>query len=411
MKVSCFSMLLFGIIFFQLNGMYLINGTQFPIQFQDVAILLEFVFFILAYRNREEVTKKRKNMLFLFPIVLSFTSATMGYLRYGQPFFMGLRPQRAWLVSMLMYFPLSKIIRQGRYSIDKMLNVIDRVNFIYFLLLFAQYVIGNKYIFLHIAANQRYGTIRLYAVTSFMLISYAWHLWNVLAQGQLKFVDCFYVASTLFTYFFITKSRMGMVALLGATAIVVLKQRFSKRKLFVLSIAIVAFCLFLNTDAGTEIVQLAFGENVTSAGNDTSMIRDVGRTFFITELASSIKTLLFGCGYINIDWEPTVRAVRYNDNIFVADNGMFGLVYMYGLLFLFWTVILYGKYIKDAFKNKNDFGLCIFIVGILGCFSLYPECYQNCIAFSLLCVIIEMCAMEVNQRKFKPEYKGYNFTR
>ena len=55
-----------------------------------------------------------------------------------------------------------------------------------------------------------------------------------------------------------------------------------------------------------------------------------------------------------------------------ADNGMFGLVYMYGLLFLLWTTMLYGKYIRDAFKNKNDFGVCIFLVGILGCYSLYP---------------------------------------
>ena len=400
MRVSYFSMLLFGIIFFQLNGFYLINSTQFPIQFQDMAILLEFVFFILAYRNREDTTEKRNNMLFLFPIVLALSSATMGFLRYGQPFFMGLRPQRAWLVSMLMYFPLSKIIRQERYSINQMLNVIDKVHFIYFWLLLAQYVIGNKYTFLYISTNQRYGTIRLYAITSFMLVSYAWHLWNVLAQRQLKFVDCFYVVSTLFTYFFITKARMGMVALLGATAIVVLKQRFSKRKLFILSVAIVAFCLFMNTDAGTEIVQLAFGENVTIAANDTSMIRDVGRTFFVAEVTSSIKTLLFGCGYINIDWGPTVRAVRYNENIFVADNGMFGLVYMYGLLFLIWVIILCWKYIRDSFKSKNDFGVCIFIVGILGCFSLYPECYQNCIAFSLSCVIFEALSYEKGEYEY-----------
>lgn len=389
------SLILFGIIFFQLDGFYLFDKNQFPVQFQDAAIILEILFFIVVYtRKTRDVTQapqgsKSEKWLFLAPILLGITSAIMGYVRYRQPFILGLRPQRAWIMSMLMYYPLTRAIRTGRYSVDRLLKMIDKINLIYFSLLLAQYILGNQYMFLYISANQRYGTIRLYAITSFMLISYAWHLWKVLAQRQLKFVDCFYVASILFTYFFITKARMGMVALLGATAIVVLKQRFSKRKLFILSVAIVAFCLFMNTDAGTEIVQLAFGENVTIAANDTSMIRDVGRTFFITEVTSSIKTLLFGCGYINIDWDPTVRAVRYNDNIFVADNGMFGLVYMYGLLFLFWVVILYGKYIKDAFKSKNDFGVCIFIVGILGCFSLYPECYQNCIAFSLSCVIFE----------------------
>ena len=389
MRVSFFSILLFGIIFFQLNGFYLIDGNQFPIQFQDMAIMLELLFFVLAYVNRDSVPKKRKNMIFLFPIVFACASAVMAYLRYRQPIFMGLRPQSAWLVSLFMYFPLSRIIRQRRYSIDKMINVIDKVNFIYFCLLLVQYIIGDKYTFLYIMSNQRYGSIRLYALTSFMLISYSLHLWNLLSHRKLKFIDCFYVGSTLFTYFFITKARMGMIAILGATALVVLRQRFSKKKLFLILVSIISLCFFMSTNAGTEILQLMFGKNVTTVGNDTAMIRDVGRTFFVTEVTSSIKTLLFGCGYINIDWEPTVRAVRYYDNIFVVDNGMFGLVFMYGLLSLCWTGLLYFRYIKEAFKRKNDFGVCIFIVGILGCFSLYPECFQSCIAFSLSCVIFE----------------------
>lgn len=387
MKINFFSILLFGIIFFQLNGFYLIDGN--PIQNQDVAIMLELLFFVLVYVNRDSIPKKRKNMIFLFPIVLVCASAVMAYLRYKQPIFMGLRPQRAWLVSMLMYFPLSRIIRQRRYSIDKMINVIDKVNFIYFVLLFIQYVFGNKYIFLHIMFNRRYGSIRLYASTSFMLISYSWHLWNSLLHRKLKFEDCFYVVSTLFTYFFITKARMGMIAILGATAIVVLRQRFSKKKLFLILVSIVGLCFFMNSNAGKETLQLIFGKTITTAANDTAMIREVGRTFYISEVMSSFKTFIFGCGYINTDWNPTVIATRINENIFVVDNGIFGLVFMYGMLFLCWTLTLYTKYLRDAFNNKNEFGVFLFLFGVLECYSLYPECYRPCIAFPLTCVIFE----------------------
>ena len=388
-KINILTLLLFCIIFFQLNAFYLIDNAQFPIQLQDMAIVLEVIFFLVVYRRKDQGKLREINGSFLIPVLLAFTSAIMSYIRYQQPFLMGIRAQRAWIVSMLMYYPISMVIRQGRFSIHKLLNLVDGINFIYFVLLLAQFILGDRFMLLEISTNQRYGTIRLYAVTSFMLISYALHLWKLLTINHIKVVDCFFVFSTIFTYFFITKSRMAMVALMGATVIVVLKQRLSVRKLLIFSLAIFAFCIFLGTDAGTEILQLAFGgENVVTE-NDTSVIRNIGRDFYISEVTSSLKTLIFGCGFINIEWEPTLKAVRYNENIFTVDNGIFGIVFMYGLLFLIWMVIMYCKYIKEAFIYKNDFGICIFLVGILGCYSLYPECYQNNIAFTITCVVFE----------------------
>ena len=396
MRVNYISLLLFGIIYFQLNGFYLPDRNQFPVQFQDMAIFLEILFWIVIYTKRDEQAEtaysKRTKWLFIMPVLLGCTSALMGYVRYLQPFFMGLRAQRAWIAAMLMYFPVSRAIRTGRYSIERLLGLIDKINAIYFLLLLMQYIIGGRYLFLHVSVDQRYGAIRLYASTSFMLISYGLHLWKLLKSDHIKFADVFFVGATLFTYFLITKSRMGMVALIGATAIVVLRQKFTEKKLIILSIIVVAICVFLSTDAGSEILKLAFGAEITTSGNDTSLIREIGRTFYISEVMSSLKTFIFGCGYINSDWAPTVRATRMSENIFVVDNGMFGLVFMYGILFLCWATALYYRYIREAFKSKNDFGVFMFLIGVLGCYSLYPECYRACMAFPLTCVIFEeMC--------------------
>lgn len=396
MRVNYISLLLFGIIFFQLNGLYLPDGNQFPVQFQDMAIILEILFWIVIYTKKDDRNEaaysKSTKWLFIMPVLLGCTSALMGHIRYLQPFFMGLRAQRAWISAMLMYFPVSRAIRTGRYSIEKLLGLIDKINVIYFLLILAQYIIGNQYIFLHAGVDQRYGSIRLYVSTSFMLISCGLHLWKLLKSERLKFVDVFFVVATLFTYFFVTKSRMGMVALIGAVTIVILRQKFTEKKLIILSIMVIAACVFLSTDAGSEILNLAFGAEITANANDTSLIREIGRTFYISEVMSSLKTFVFGCGYINSDWAPTVRATRMSENIFVVDNGIFGIVFMYGMLFLCWAITLYYRYIKKALKYKNDFGLFVFLVGILGCYSLYPECYRACMAFPLTCVIFEeMC--------------------
>lgn len=406
-RANYLSMLLFGIIFFQLNMFYLVDQSQLPIKFQDIAIFLEVVFFLTVYLKVDtKVDYTYKNLgkwLFIVPIVLGCTSSMMGYIRYNQPFFMGVRAQRAWIAAMLMYYPLSTAIRTGRYSIEKLLNLIDKINIVYFLLIFAQYIVGNRYLFLHITTNQRYGTIRLYVSISFLLISYALHLWKALSNKHIRVGDCFFIVSTLFTYLFIVKSRMGMIALMGATIIVLLKQKFTKKNFVIILLACVALFVFFNSEAGSEIVKLAFESEITSTENDTALIRDVGRTFYISEVKSSLKTFIFGCGYINTDWKQTVRATRTDENIFAVDNGLYGLVFMYGMIFLCWVVVLYFRYIKNAFKNKNDFGVCIFIVGILGSYSLYPECYRICIAFPLTCVIFEDMCYRKKQKKIETQ--------
>ena len=395
LRINFLSLIIFGIVFFQLDGLYLLDKSQFPVQFQDAAIVLEILFFFVVYFRKTEYSTQSQQMgksekwLFIAPILLGITSAIMGYIRYGQPFILGLRPQRAWIMSMLMYFPLTRVINTKSYSIDQLLKIIDKINAIYFSLLLVQYLLGSKYIILHINANERYGSIRLYAITSFMLISYAWHLVKLLLNTKIYLADYFYVISTLFTFFFITKSRMGMVALICATAIVILRQRFTEKKLLFMSMAVIFLCVFFSTDAGSEILSLAVGSEVATIDNNNALLRDMGRAFFISEVVSSIKTLIFGCGFINTDWNPTLEAVRYSEHLFVADNGIFGLVFMYGLLFLLWVILLYFKYIKKSFEKKNEFGVCIFMVGILGCYSLFPECYQTCIAFPLSCVIFE----------------------
>ena len=192
-KINVLSVLLFWIIFFQLNAFYLISNEQFPIQFQDMAIALEIVFFGVVYGKKAINRIYETNWLFLIPVLLACTSAIMGFVRYQQPFLMGLRPQRAWIVSMLMYFPLSRVIKQDRYSIYKLLNLVDAINFIYFFLLFTQFIVGKQLMFLNISASQRYGSIRLYAITSFMVISYALHLTEVLKSKHVSIVDLFFV--------------------------------------------------------------------------------------------------------------------------------------------------------------------------------------------------------------------------
>lgn len=378
---------LFLIIFFQLNCFYLLDETNFPIKFSDIALLFEIAFFVLTYfwQNKRN-TYNKYLVLFLLPLILACTSSLMAFIRYQQPFFMGFRAQRSWIAAMLMFFPLTKAISDNRMSIKEILKMIDGINIIYFAILFLQYILGDWVQFLHLIMNERYGSIRLYASTSFIVISYAYHFCLFFRMKKINLSNLFFICSTIFVFLFITKSRMGMIALFLSSIIIVLKQKMTIKKVFIIAFCFFAIALFLSSSPGQEILGLIFKNNIVD--NDTSGIRQIGREFYMSELVSSSSTFIFGCGYINIDWPQTVIAVRYEEGIFIVDNGIFGNLYIYGFISLLWMVVVYFIFFKKAICLNNDFILCSLLIGVLGLYSLVPDIFSGEISFVLQCAIL-----------------------
>lgn len=378
---------LFLIIFFQLNCFYLLDETNFPVKFSDIALLLEIIFCGLTYfwKNKRS-THNKYEALFLLPLFLACTSSLMAFIRYQQPFFMGFRAQRSWIMAMLMFLPLTKTISDNRISIKEILKLIDGINIIYITLLFLQYILGDRVRFLHLMMNERYGSIRLYASTSFVIISYAYHLCSFFRTKKIKLSNLFFICSTIFVFLFITKSRMAMIAMFLSSILIVLKQRMTVKKFFIIAFCFFAVALFLSSTPGQEVLGLIF--KTGNVNNDTSEIRKIGREFYMSELESSSSTFVFGCGYINIDWPQTVLAVRYEEGIFTVDNGIFGILYMYGLASLLWMIVVYFIMFKNAIYMNNGFILGTLLIGLLGLYSLTPGAFLEDISFVLQCAVL-----------------------
>lgn len=372
------------IIFLNLDGFYLL--TDFAIAPTDIAVVLELGYVAYILFTRRNRCEYRYKWAMLMPVVLMITSSIMANYSYNQPIWYGIRAQRTWVCAMLMYFPVTKLVKRGELTPKSILAMLDVVNFIYIILVLLQYLLGDSVQILSVMMTERYGTARLYVSLSFVFISYFVHLMNALEARRITFLDVFFIALTLFLNFAVTKSRMAIVCLLAGTILAVFSIKLSTKKLALVLIVVIAVVIFLMSDMGTEILNLVFNDNVV----DTAQIRDEGREFFLAQTLSDWKTALFGCGYANIDWPQTVIGIRYEEGIFANDNGIFGLFFYYGFAFVIWTIYLYIRLLINAWKVNRALFFLLF-ADIISIYTLFPMSYQSNIVLALVCCMIEAC--------------------
>ena len=265
--------------------------------------------------------------------------------------------------------------------------MLDFMNIIYIVLVSVQYILGSRFQFMTVMTTERYGTARLFISLSYVLVSYYIHLLRLIETKNKHGIDIFFVAGTLFLNMAVTKSRMAIVALMIASALAVLSIRFTIKKLLLILLFFAVLIAFFTSSIGQDTLSIVFdtGEIV---GGDTSEIRELGRAFYLDAVSKSWKTILFGCGFVNTDWPQSVVGsgitLQYNYN----DNGMFGLLFYYGITFVVWVFAFYFRLLKDSWKNARMI-FFLLLADLLGCVSLFPSMYSTTLYFPLICAILE----------------------
>lgn len=174
-----------------------------------------------------------------------------------------------------------------------------------------------------------------------------------------------------------------------------------KKKLFQYGMAFILLLIFLQTDMGQNLIQTF--TNIEGAEN--SEIRSVGREYYVRMLLQDWKRLLFGCGFANLNWAPALGFVqdeyvlaKQGFVVLPVDNGMYGFALYYGLLGIFWAVILYAVCIKKAwiiFKRSGNFMFLFCLIwDLLGSATLYLDCTYSILEFPIILSMIEMYSIE-----------------
>lgn len=377
-------MLLIGlIVILNLKGFVLL--PDLPISIEDLTILVEAFFWLYVIATSRRKIEKKYKVIIVLAALLVVSSSVMAYVNYGQPLLMGIRAQRSWLMAILMYFPLSQLIKSRKITVPQLMNMLDAINFIYMAIMIAQFIAGPNHLFLNVRNSIRYGSLRLAIAQSFLCISYFYHLHKLLTQKKC-FKSFLIIAVTLFTVIFVNKGRASTILLIVPSVLMLLSSRLSKRKLALLGGVILIGVIFLSSSFGTLFLDSIFGETSTDAG---TLIREVGRVFYIDRVLSSPLNTIFGCGFANIDWPATYVGIRYGEGITYNDNGIYGLIFYYGFSMVVWIVVFTLWLMHDSWKSGKKIYVFMLLRSLLGLMTLFPECYTTNIGFALLCVIIE----------------------
>lgn len=387
-KINIYCIFLTLILFLNLRCFYLVDTSAIPLD--DVTLIIEAFFFVYVWlKTFHQRVTYRYGFFIFFTLVLALTSTIMAFYSYDQPLWLGFRPQRHWLGAMLMYFPIVKLLKTNRISKEQILRLIDGINVVFGLLILAQAVLGHSFIFLQVSTgDSRFGLIRMYISSSILLVSMFFHLNEWMKTGKFKFSHLFFVLLGSFIVIFIVQSRMRILSLILGVLVIVLLQKFSKRKLFVtLGVGVAVLALLMITGIGETVLNNLLGK---VDGEDTGIIRETGRLFYIEQNLSNFFTAIFGSGFANSDWYPAYEGAGYTQGIYYNDNGIFGLFFYYGFLFVAWFLLFYLKLFRDSFKTKNIFCLGFLFMGFIGIYSLFPHCYESNIVFALIISFVEI---------------------
>jgi len=392
-KVNIWAILLFVFLASSLDFFYLIDTSSlnlYGISINDVILALSFVLLIYVYATKRRLGEyhfeRFSIVYFAALLIIVITSSYAAGLNWQQPLLYGIRAQRAFLTSFFLFTTYLILYKEGYVSKECIVKVVYSVAITELVLVYLQWIFGENHIFLTIinTVEIRYGTLRIRANPDLICLC-TFLSWSTIMNKKNVLKHFLFVVFAIGFVALISKSRMRTVCLLFIlvfASLFIAKISITKKILIFIAIILllIPFCF---TSIGQDILS-----TIMNGENDTSLIRDNGRDFYLETFRNNP---LFAGGYVNIDWEPSVVGSRYDQNIFVVDNGIFGFIFTYGLFGLIYIIILYFDLLFTGikyYKEKRDFGLLAFeLFNLVGLITLFAIGMTPSMSLSILLIL------------------------
>ena len=371
--------------------MYLVDDKIFKIagilNLDDFSLLLSIALFVVVFLKYIKFPKSKYEQKFIifFPIILAIVSSYMGKKVYGQPFMFGFRPQRFFILTSLLYFPLKRMIECDSQNITRIKNLLISLGTIELILYIFQYLLINKVVFLSMRVSSRFGEVRL-PFESLLLLLYPFIVLNELLNKRNVKRNSILSALSFIYIVVVLKTRMVMFGMVGVITFLILIYRSgASKKIYIIFLLLIVGIIGVNTSIGQSYIQSISSENRSIDPN--TLIRKEAQEFYITETAKSPIT---GRGYVNILYNDAVIISKYNKGYYFNDNGIIGFYYLYGLIGIGWLLIMFfklSKLIWRAYKNKSEYwylGYSIYLV--VTSFTLL-NCYIQSGAFYIIIIL------------------------
>lgn len=401
-KIPLEILILIGIIFCIEHFVYLVSESTFKIagilSIDDFGLILYCLLYLIVfikYINFNR-TKYSFKWIALFPIILAITSSYMGLKVYNQPFMLGFRPQRFFILTYLLYFPLKRMIDCNSDNIGYIKKLIVGFGFLELILYITQYFLINKIVFLNMRISSRFGETRL-PFESLLLLILPFVLLNEIFNKKHNKLCYSLLGLNLFYLIFIVKTRMVVLGVSLTIAFLIFIYKKGIKKIGVVLFILVSIFIGLNTSIGQNYINALNSEYREKDPN--TQIRLEAQNFYITETA---KTPFLGRGVVNTLYYDAVKISRYNRGYYFNDNGIIGFYYLYGLIGVGWSFLILTQLLIGGYKqykvNKNYFYIGYTLYVFLTCITMFYW-YEQEGALYLVGILTFIDARMVNNKK------------
>ena len=331
---------------------------------------------------------------------LIFISAYQQMKLTGQSMTLGLRPQRNYLIILLAYFPLRKMFVSGKINSEELLDSMLKVGTFSATLYLIQKLTIDHIQFLNVIINQRNGA-RFYVDSTLIQITAIIAIYRFGKSYRIKYFGSLIIC--ILYEFLVSQGRLEIMSVLVSVVIgFLMTRKMNRKKFFSICGLILVVFVFLNSSYADDLWQsISTMGTTTAAQGNTMEIRLIGRVRYAEQLTESFQTLIFGCGYPNMLYEPAALKAGYHLSIGLNDNGMYGFTYIYGLLGVAVIVLVSIKFLKRAYciykANGNTIYLMYMILNICLAYNIIFWYWKSDGTFIL---VLMMCLLE---QKFSEE--------
>lgn len=391
-------------MFLMKNCLYLLDTSLInvsgAINYADIWLVLYVIYTLyIAFKYRRIKTGMP---YFVFEtiavIILCILSAYQANRLFGQSIILGIRPQRFFIVIMLSYFTIRKLFIAEKINIEKLKRAIINFALLEAVLSIIQQLVYNYFVFMYCMVNQRYGSVRLYLSSSVITLAMFFAMEGIINKKHFK-KNLIMVIVGLIYMLLVIKGRLTTISTISALVVgFLLMKGFSARKLFYAIIVISLLFGFTRTEMYRDLSDAIEIEN-GAIGGDTLDIRNAGREHYFNRLDNNP---FLGGGYPSELYVPAASAAGIYNNIMLNDNGIFGLMYVYGYVGLIVFVIFFFRLLYLAWKvyRDNSFYSVLMYITLIAvqAVNIVSWYWQNDGTFVLLLV---MCMSEAVYLKTK----------
>lgn len=374
-----------------------ISGSLNYKDFYLIPFIIIFIHFYFINRNK---TNYKFGMIIILLLLFVVISSVQARINFGQPFSLGLRPQRGYFLMLLSYFPLKKLFSKYPELISIITKNIMVIGSIAAIMYLFQQRIYNDFNFLHVLAKTRYGSIRLYFDSAFVVV--AMLIAADFFYRSFNFKYLFPIILGILYEFLVSKGRLE-----STVVIIVLFIGFQfgtkKRtwKIFGYFISILLFVILINS-----IYFQALIEPDQSGVGDTMAIRLDGRELYYLQLFQNSTSFMFGVGFPNLLHQKAANMSGIINEIYLADNGMSGFFYVFGFFGVLLVILYVLKMLKYALFVKkvsgNSFYLMFILFNVFLSYNILFWWWKG--SWTLILILITV-SLEVTYAKLKNKEK------